>query len=157
MLASWGTLEVLTRLTVAFVLVIALPDADQEKDLGDEASLVTEEFAIANVSGYAERGSVGGQGARWHRQETVGTDPSEVAVGDLRDLNEFHRCSSEHCRFQILSRAGKEKCNSRGIMPKDEKVCTLRKRLDEPFPTFEGFFSRPGHSGANCGFEKRNV
>ena len=41
MLASWGTLEVLTRLTVAFVLVIALPDADQEKDLGDEASLVT--------------------------------------------------------------------------------------------------------------------
>ena len=44
---------VLPRFTVAFVLVIALPDADrQEKDLGDEAWLVTlkKEFAIANVS-----------------------------------------------------------------------------------------------------------
>ena len=44
---------VLPRFTVAFVLVIALPDADrQEKDLGDEAWLVTskKEFAIAHVS-----------------------------------------------------------------------------------------------------------
>lgn len=50
---AMGALAVLPRFTVAFVLVIALPDADrQEKDLGDEAWLVTskKEFAIAHVS-----------------------------------------------------------------------------------------------------------